>query len=163
MHTSLCLQIISGPLMLHWWQLDVFYSPWAIMPWSRYTEITIPNRQAQESSIHVWAFFPTGWRWEGCFDYAEEAQAPRYLGKQCPLQASSSGWSQGAAGLRRAVLLGTTCFSSHSNSESHMWSCRKTDAVSPFVKSSCWKVVSFPMYKRELIWSTCRDSVSFFF
>lgn len=50
-----------------------------------------------------------------------------------------------------------------SDSESHMWSCRKTDAVFPFVKSSCWKVVSFAMYERKLIRSTCTDSMSFSF
>lgn len=30
-----------------------------------------------------------------------------------------------------------------SNNPSHMWSSGKTDAVSPFVKSSCWTAVSF--------------------
>lgn len=30
-----------------------------------------------------------------------------------------------------------------SNNHSHMWSCRKTDAVFPFVKSSCWNGVRF--------------------
>lgn len=48
---------------------------------------------------------------------------------------SSRGWT------------GATCFTLHSSDKSHMWSCRKTDAVFPFVKSSCWKVVSFAMYK----------------
>lgn len=46
-----------------------------------------------------------------------------------------------------------------SNNDRHMWSCRKTDAVFPFVKSSCWKVVRFPMYESssnqptETVWA----------
>lgn len=32
-----------------------------------------------------------------------------------------------------------------SNNDHHMQSCRKADAIFPFVKSSCWKVLRFPM------------------
>lgn len=88
---------------------------------------------------------------------------PRAWGTSVPCSRAAGASPGGLQGSGGWCSWGLPALAPHSNRESHMWSCRKTDAVSPFVKSSCWKVVSFPMYERELIRSTCRDSVRFFF
>lgn len=54
-------------------------------------------------------FPPTSWCWEGCCACAEEGCASNCLGSRCPSQPSSA---RGAAGLRRVVLAGATCFGS---------------------------------------------------
>lgn len=57
-----------------------------------------------------------------------------------------------------APTLGLPASAHLSNNQSHMWSCRKTDAVFPFVKSSCWTTVSFMGSVRKdgiLKWQCC--------
>lgn len=93
------------------------------------------------------SIFPTGYCSEGCFACADSVLVSNHMGSGCLSQATML---PGPGGLRSSRgWTGATCFTLHSSDRSHMWSCRKTDAVSPFVKSSCWKVVSFAMYERS--------------